>query len=170
MDAKRRRVAIIAAVVCAAFAGALALLPATPPMTPEIAMTTIAGEKLGAAELRGKVVLVNFWATTCTVCVKEMPEIAATHARYSARGLETVAVAMSYDPPNRVVDFAWRHALPFKVALDIDGAIAKAFGDVRLTPTTVLLDKRGVVVARYIGEPDFAALRKVVEAKLAEAG
>ena len=118
--------------------------------------------------LRGKVVLVNFWATSCTTCVHEMPQIIATHEQFKARGYETLAVAMSYDPPAYVANFAESRKLPFGVAIDNTGSVAKSFGDVRLTPTSYLINKRGEIVKRYVGEPDFAALHVLVEKLLAE--
>jgi peroxiredoxin len=120
-------------------------------------------------DLKGKVTLVNFWATSCTTCVAEMPKVAATYRKYQAQGYDTLAVAMSYDPPAYVVNFAETRKLPFKVAIDNTGAVAKAWGDVQLTPTTYLVNKRGEIVKRYVGEPDFAELHKLIEKLLAEA-
>jgi peroxiredoxin len=114
-------------------------------------------------------VLVNFWATTCDICVKNMPQMIATHNRFSGRGYETLAVAMSYDPPARVVDFTESRKLPFTVVIDNTGSVAHSFGDVQGTPTSVLINKRGEIVKRFVGEPDFAALQKAVEALLVEA-
>lgn len=136
---------------------------------PNVAYTLLDGSKTSTDELRGKVVLVNFWATDCVTCVKEMPQIVATHEKYKARGYETVAVAMSYDPPAYVINFAQSRKLPFGVAIDNTGAIAKSFGQVQLTPTSVLIDKHGRIVKRYVGEPDFAALHTLVEKLLADA-
>ena len=113
--------------------------------------------------------LVNFWATSCVTCVKEMPQIVDTHRKYQPRGYETLAVAMSYDPPAYVASFAQSRQLPFGVVIDNTGAIAKAYGDIQLTPTTFLIDKKGAIVKRYVGEPDFAALHGLVEKLLAEA-
>ena len=121
------------------------------------------------ADFKGKVTLVNFWATSCTTCVAEMPQITATYNKYRAKGFDTVAVAMSYDPPSYVVNYAQTRALPFKVAIDNTGAVAKAWGDVQLTPTTYLVNKRGEIVKKYVGEPDFAALHQLIEKLLAEA-
>ena len=59
--------------------------------------------------------------------------------------------------------------LPFKVAIDNTGAVAKAWGDVQLTPTTYVVNKRGEIVKRYVGEPDFAELHRLIEKLLAEA-
>lgn len=136
---------------------------------PEVAYTLLDGTKATTSQLRGKVVLVNFWATSCTTCVHEMPQIVATHQKFQPRGYETLAVAMSYDPPAYVANFAESRKLPFGVAIDSTGSIARSFGDVRLTPTTFLINKRGEVVKRYVGEPDFAALHELVEKLLAEA-
>ena len=164
--------AIIAAVAVAAVASSayFALAPNGPTRIPEVSLTTIQGEKLTAGDLRGKVVLVNFWATSCVTCVKEMPKLVETYRKHRDRGFETIAVAMSYDPPNYVLHYAARNALPFKVALDPLGAAARAFGDVSLTPTTFVIDRRGTIVKRYLGEPDFAELDRLIEGKLAEAG
>jgi peroxiredoxin len=136
---------------------------------PNFSYTLLDGAKSSTEALRGKVVLVNFWATSCVSCVKEMPEIVATHKKYQPRGFETLAVAMSYDPPAYVANFAQSRQLPFGVVIDNTGAIAKAFSDVRLTPTTYLIDKKGAIVKRYVGEPDFAELHALVEKLLAEA-
>lgn len=135
---------------------------------PAIAYTLLDGKQHRLDALRGKVVLVNFWATSCVTCVKEMPDIVATHDKFKARGYETLAVAMHYDPPAYVANFAETRKLPFGVAIDNTGAIAKAFGDVRLTPTTFVINKRGEIVKRYVGEPDFGKLHALVEQLLAE--
>jgi len=91
----------------------------------------------------------------------------AIYNQYHTKGYEMLAVAMAYDPPSYVVNFAQTRQLPFKVAIDNTGAIAKAWGDVQLTPTTYLLDKKGVIVKRYVGTPDFAELHELIEKLLA---
>jgi peroxiredoxin len=138
------------------------------PKAPSVAYTLLDGTTWNTDALRGQVVLVNFWATSCTACVREMPQIVATHQRWKDRGLQTLAVAMRYDPPAQVVRFAEAHRLPFGVVIDNTGAVARGFGDVALTPTTILIDKRGRLALRYVGEPDFAALNAQVERLLAE--
>ncbi len=120
-------------------------------------------------DLKGKVTLVNFWATSCVTCVAEMPKVIATYDKYKAQGYDTLAVAMSYDPPSYVVNFAETRKLPFKVAIDNTGAVAKAWGDVTLTPTTYVVNKRGEIVKRYVGEPDFVELHRLIEKLLSEA-
>ena len=136
---------------------------------PAVSYTLLDGRKASIESLRGKVVLVNFWATSCTTCVAEMPHIVATYNQFQARGYDTVAVAMSYDPPALVARFTASRRLPFGVAIDNTGELARSFGDVQLTPTTFLIDKRGKIVKRYVGAPDFAALNRLIEQLLAEA-
>lgn len=126
------------------------------------------GSTTTSADLKGKVTLVNFWATTCVTCVKEMPSLVSTYQKYKDRGYETIAVAMSYDQPAWVANYAQSRQLPFKVALDNTGELAKNWGDVKLTPTTYLVDKQGRIVKRFVGEPDFAALHNLIEDLLAK--
>jgi len=136
---------------------------------PAVEFTTIKGEKLAMAELRGKVVLVNFWATDCPGCIREMPRMVETYQRHAPRGFEALFVAMPHDRPDFVLDFAAKRALPFKVVLDVQGTLVRAFGDVRATPSAFLIDKRGMIVTRIVGEPDFPALERLIDAKLREA-
>jgi len=126
------------------------------------------GSKLTMADLKGKVTFVNFWATSCTSCAAEMPKLISTYNKYKSRGYDTLAVAMSYDRPGYVVHYTQTRALPFKVALDNTGAVAKAWDDVQLTPTTYLVNKRGQIVKKYVGEPDWPALHQLIEKLLAE--
>jgi peroxiredoxin len=157
---------LLAAVALAAVAAAVYLgtgRSAAPPST----FVLLDGSTRTTADLKGKVTLVNFWATSCVSCVAEMPQIMATHEKYQARGYQTLAVAMSYDPPAYVVNFAQSRKLPFGVAIDNTGAVAKAWGDVQLTPTTFIVDKRGEIVKRYVGAPDFTELHQLIEKLLA---
>ena len=160
---------LIAAVAVVAIAAGVsfALLTRDAP-APEVRFVTLTGQNFATSDLRGKVVLVNFWATSCVTCVEEMPKMIEAWRKFSPRGYEMVAVAMSYDHPNLVADFTHKRALPFKVALDTDGAVARGFGDVSVTPTTFLLDRRGRIVKHYVGEPDWNEFHALVERVLAE--
>ncbi len=159
--------ALIVAIGATAALAAWRVLAAREP-APAVSYTLLDGSKASTETMRGKVLLVNFWATSCTTCVAEMPQIVATHEKFKSRGYETVAVAMSYDPPAYVARFAETRKLPFGVAIDNTGTIAKAFGDVQMTPTTFLIDKQGRVVKRYLGAPDFTALHTLIGELLAE--
>ena len=159
------RIALLTAATALALAGTgCSSSEPAPPST----FVLLDGSKSTTADLKGKVTLVNFWATTCVSCVKEMPQLAATYDKFKSRGFETVAVAMSYDPPSYVVSFAQSRPLPFKVAIDNTGEVARAWGDIKITPTTFIVNKNGQIVKRYIGEPDFDALHQLLDKLLNE--
>ncbi len=157
-----------AAVVAFAAVGAYVYLDTGRSAAPESTFVLLDGSRQSTADLRGKVTLVNFWATSCTTCVAEMPEIISTYNKYHAKGFDTLAVAMSYDPPAYVVNFAETRKLPFKVAIDNTGAVAQAWGDVRLTPSTFIVNKRGEIVKTFVGAPNFPELHQLIEKLLAE--
>lgn len=136
---------------------------------PSLTYTLLDGSRHSSQEWQGKVMLVNFWATSCTTCVKEMPHMVSTFQKFRSRGLDTLAVAMSYDPPAYVSSFAQTRQLPFGVAIDNTGEIASLFGSVQLTPTTFVIDKQRRIVKRYVGEPDFAALHQLLDRLLTAA-
>lgn len=163
---KRTWLKVCGAVIVAAIAATGYFSLSTNKPAPEVTFTSLTGEKVSMQSLRGKVVMVNFWATSCTTCIKEMPDMVQTYNKYKDRGLEFIAVAMSYDPPNYVLNYAQTRNLPFKVALDTQGELARSFDDVTLTPTTYVIDKHGNVIKRYVGEPDFTALHQLIEKAL----
>ncbi|PVE41447.1 TlpA family protein disulfide reductase [Limnohabitans planktonicus] len=146
----------------------LALWGCSGDRAPESTFVLLDGSKVTSKQLQGKVALVNFWATSCTTCVAEMPELVATYNKFKDRGYVTLAVAMSYDPPSYVVNFAQSRQLPFGVAIDNSGAVAREWGDIQLTPTTFLVNKQGDIVKRFVGTPDFAQLHKLIEKLLNE--
>lgn len=159
-----RRAALLALLAAAAGTGCNSRPPA-----PSFAYTRLDGARGRSEALRGQVLLVNFWATSCVTCIRQMPALTALHRTYAPRGLATLAVSMRLDPPAAVADFAERRGLPFGVVVvDDTGAIARAFPDLQATPTTYVIDKRGAIARRYVGEPDFPALQVLVEALLAE--
>lgn len=160
---------IIWLVPVAVLAIGLAYMVQTKPasLAPNTAFVLLDASRTTTQDFKGKVTLVNFWATSCTTCVAEMPKMIATYDKYHAKGYDVVAVAMAYDPPSYVVNYAQTRKLPFKVAIDNTGAIAKSWGDVQLTPTTFLLNKKGEIVKRYVGEPNFTELNALIEKLLA---
>jgi len=137
------------------------------PDAPDVSFTTLRNETFRTADLQGKVVLVKFWATSCVTCVKQMPDTVEYHQKYRQQGYETIGVAMQYDPANYVLNFVEKRQIPFKVVLDSRGEIARAFGDVRLTPTAFLIDRQGRIVKRYLGEYDKAEFIATLEKTLA---
>lgn len=134
---------------------------------PELTFNTIEGKKITMSSLKGQIVLVNFWATDCPGCIAEMPKLVETYNTYHAKGLEIIAVAMPTDPISQVQNYAQKNKLPFPVVHDGDGEITTHFDDVRLTPTTFMIDQQGHLMGKIIGEMDFTALRSQLDKSLA---
>ena len=135
-------------------------------LAPNVTFTTITGQKINMADLRGKVVLVSFWATDCSVCVREMPDLVNTYNAYKAKGFEVIAVAMPYDPPAQVLNYVTQKALPFPVMHDGFGEIIKQFDGVNLTPTAYIFDKQGKRLQYTIGALDFEKLNQLLDKEL----
>lgn len=151
-------------------AALLALGGCGPAPAPEVTFVSLQGERIARSDLLGKVVVVKFWATDCVYCVKEMPDMVRSYQRFRDRGFEFIAVAVRHDPPNYVISYAEKNRLPFKVALDPVGDLAKAYGNVTVTPTTFVIDRRGNVVSRTTGPGSLEKFNALLEEKLGEAG
>lgn len=147
------------------FAGGLAYLWLAPEgitQAPQLTLTTLQGDKLQVDTRGGRPLLVTFWATTCPSCLKEVPHLAALYKELAPRGLEMIAVAMPYDPPNRVIAFSKQQQLPYPVALDVLGHAAQAFGNVRVTPNSFLIAPDGRVLHHQIGVLDMERIHALL--------
>ncbi len=117
-----------------------------------------------ALENVNKPLLVNFWSTTCGICLKEMPELAELYEKNQSAGFEMIAVAMPYDRPSDVLQLAEAASWPFLVALDIEGEVKAAFDPIPGTPTSFLIDANGQFVDKFIGAVDLGKLQKRLNA------
>jgi peroxiredoxin len=155
------------AITLAVALGALPFFASRRRPAPDVPITLINGTQSRTADLRGQVVLMSFWSTTCAPCLEEMPVLIDFHRRNAPRGLTTIAVAMRHDRPDLVVDFAQRRRLPFDVAVDPSGAVARAFEQTEVTPTKFLLDREGQIVRTYVGHTNFRDLQERLDNLLA---
>lgn len=119
---------------------------------PDTKLTLLDGSSVNLNDLRGKTVIVNFWATTCIGCRREVPHLVDLRNKYESRGLEVLGVALSYDPRDQVDEFIKRFSINYPVGIDKGDAVATAFGDVRLVPTTFVLSPEGKIVFQKLGE------------------
>ena len=156
---------LLAVAMIGAF-GYLLLTPTSLETRPDISLTTIDGEELQLAGLQGQPLLVTFWATTCPGCIKEIPHLIELYNELAPRGLEIIAVAMDYDPPNQVLAMRKARNIPYPVALDIHADAARAFGNVRVTPTSFLIAPSGQVIYQKIGAMNMNKLRADILAML----
>jgi peroxiredoxin len=130
---------------------------------PDVTFTTITGKKIALSQLRGKTVIVNFWATSCPSCIKEIPHFLDLYRQYHTSGLEIIAVAMTYDPPSHVVALAQSQKLPYDVVLDLKSEHALAFGNVQFTPSTFVISPEGSFVMKKTGLFDPAEMMTLIE-------
>jgi peroxiredoxin len=164
--------AAIITVIIAAVLGMAAwswLSPAGPQQSPDISLLGIDGKQLKLSSYRGRPLLVTFWATTCPGCLSEMPHLAGLYRELAPQGLEIIGVAMDYDPPNQVLALRNARRIPYPIALDIHADAARAFGDVRLTPTAFLIAPDGRIVYRKTGVINISQLRDDILALLRQA-
>jgi len=153
-------------IIVALLLGLLAWQLSHKPSAPEVTFSTIDGKQITMTDLKGKVVLVNFWATDCPGCIKEMPDLIKTYHQYKPKGLEVIAVAMHYDQINQVHNYSKDQSLPFPVMHDTSAEVSNRFGKVSLTPTAFIYDKQGYLLQRTMGELDFNALKQLLNKEL----
>ena len=168
---KAKDIAIITFAI--ALVGILAYVWFTPSglkQAPALTVNTLEGEKITLKQMQGKPVLVTFWATTCPGRVKEMPHLIELYRELRPQGFELIALAMSYDPEEQVREMVRLKQIPYKVALDKDGSAARAFGDVKLTPTSFLIDPSGRIVQQKLGDLEMDALRNRILGMLKNKG
>jgi peroxiredoxin len=135
---------LLAAMATAATA---AVAPQSP--APDFTLRALAGPNLKLAEQRGRVVLVNFWATWCGPCREELPQLAKLHDKYRAAGLVLLGVNVD-DDPRKAAELVTRLGLRFPVLLDTDKQVSRRY-DMSAMPATVLIDRDGVVRSIHRG-------------------
>lgn len=133
---------------------------------PEFAATDLKGNKVTLANLRGKVVMLNFWATWCPYCRAEMPDMQRLQDAYRSRGLEVVALDVGEDA-GTVWDYVSSKGFTFSVWLDLDGSISQAYA-VPGYPTSYFIDRQGVIRSVQVGAMNLAAMDKHVKPLLEE--
>ncbi|HEB57978.1 MAG TPA: TlpA family protein disulfide reductase [Gammaproteobacteria bacterium] len=147
---------------------ALIWWPGKPTPAPEVNLELTDGRHMTLSQLRPRVVVLNFWASTCTICVREFPQLEELRRNYRARGVEVIGVVMFYDSPANAMRLVQAMGLEIPMTLDIRAEIAGAFGGIRGTPTTFVIDGHGMIRAYTQGRLDFDDLRQTLDTILAE--
>jgi peroxiredoxin len=119
-------------------------------MAPRFSLRNLKGNIEGLDDHLGKVIVVNFWATWCVPCVKEMPSFENLYRRYRSQGLTLLAVSLDKGDSTKVQEFADKHKLSFPILLDTKGVAEKLYPSFSI-PFTYVIDKQGRVVARVDG-------------------
>ncbi len=124
------------------------------------------GKPVRLQDLRGKVVLVNLWATWCPPCLAEMPDLDAVYRAYRDQGLVILGVD-DQEPGQTVSDFLVRNPLPYPILLDPDSRVARAY-HVDYLPASFVVDKRGMLRATLPGQSSRSRLENAIKPLLAE--
>ncbi len=125
--------------------------PAGQPIAPAVQFTDLDNKKFTLAELKGKPVIINFWATECPGCVKEIPLLIEMYHKYKSQNLVIIGAAMSYDPESQVREMVRQKSMDYPIVLDSNDDLLKAF-NIKVTPTTIFIDAQGRIVQRKLGE------------------
>lgn len=136
-----------------------------PLAAPALEFGTIDGRRFDLADLAGRPVLINFWSTSCTICIAEMPYQQKLYEQYQARGFELIGVSMPYDRPDVVLELVREKGITYPVALDLDGSAMKAFS-VKATPSSFLVDPEGVIQMSTTGRLDRKQLQQRITTML----
>lgn len=157
---------VLLTAACGPRGDAEAPLPVLRP-APAWTLTDVNGREVKAADFKGKVVLVDFWATWCAPCIKEMPEYAAWQKKYADRGLVVLGLSVDDEPD---VEELKRFAATIRVTYPLllaSAEVAETFGDFKgFVPTSYLIDREGNIRHVKTGATDMAAYEKLVESLL----
>ncbi len=123
-------------------------------LAPKFTLRNLRGNLEGLDDHAGKVIVVNFWATWCAPCVKEMPSFETLYRRFRSQGLTVLAVSLDKDRSAKVQEFVDKYKLSFPVLLDTEGVAEKLYPSFTI-PFTYVIDKQGRVVARIDGAKDW---------------
>lgn len=134
-----------------------------------VTVQDLSGKPVDLESIKGKPTLITFWATTCPGCIKEIPHIKALHEKYASKGVNVVGLAMSYDPLDQINTMVEEKDMNYTIWQDKEGLGAKAFGPVRVTPTTFVLDREARIEFQKIGVFDTERVEQILDRLTASA-
>jgi len=140
--------------------------PVLPRPAPNFTLANLAGEKIVLENFRGKIVLLDFWATWCKPCVKSMPALQKLHEAFASKGFSVVGNSIDENGKKKVGAFIAKHKIAYPILLDADENPAWEAYKVKVIPAMFLIDRRGQIVKQWIGEADFKEVESAVASLL----
>ncbi len=136
--------------------------PAPQSAAPGWQLQDLQGKSVKLSDFKGKVVLLNFWATWCPPCREEIPDLVSLQKQYAAQGLVVLGVSMDEGGPARVAAFAKKYAINYPVVMGTD-EVSDAYGGIQVLPTTFIIDRKGNVVDGLQGATDRAGFEEKIK-------
>ena len=136
------------------FSGATVLKIGKP--APDFGFADLDGKKVRLSDYRGKVVLVNIWATWCRPCVDEMPSLGRLYRKFKDKDFEVLAISIDAEGAKMVAPFVKEYKLTFPALIDPEGSIKESYG-VTGVPESFIIDQQGILVKKVIGAADWSA-------------
>jgi cytochrome c biogenesis protein CcmG/thiol:disulfide interchange protein DsbE len=133
--------------------------PAQDRKAADFKLTTADGSVVELSKLKGKVVLVNFWATWCGPCLREIPDFIEVYKKYKSQGFEIVGIALDEEGFDLVTPFVKKYKIPYPVVLGT-GKTVNEYGGSEFIPTSFLIDRKGMIVDEHVGLMKKADLEK----------
>ena len=135
---------------------------------PAFTLQDLNGKDVSLADFRGKVVIIDFWATWCPPCVKEIPHFIELYEQYKDKGLAMLGISLDREGAGVVKAFVQKYQIKYPIMMT-DGKVDKAFGPITSIPTTFLIDSAGNITKKYVGYNSKAVFEADIKTLLAEA-
>jgi peroxiredoxin len=136
---------------------------------PSFTLQDLSGKQVSLSDFRGKVVVLDFWATWCPPCVMEIPHFIELYEQYEAQGFAMVGISLDRDGIGVVEAFASKYKINYPILMN-DGRADKDYGGITSIPTTFVIDRAGNIRQKYVGYREKAVFEADIKALLAEPG